>query len=260
MKQDPQSSLLRTVFTVAGIAALLLAPLSLRAQVTYSPQEIALLPEYCKYTQSYRERIPGGNDPARIQRWYAIFGGSSGSSGLGTGVFHHMHHYCWGLTHVNYARLWAKSTQERNARLASSIGEFDYMLAHSPPGEKMMPEFLTKKGESLLALGKAPVAIAELERAISLKPDYWPPYAAISDHYKETGNIKMAREVLERGLSASPDARALTRRLSELGGTVGKSNAASAPSRKPVVPKEPALENVPQHNSQAETPPPPDEK
>ncbi len=257
MKRDNQCRLLRKIFTVTGTVTLLLAPLHVQAQITYLPHEIALLPEYCKYTQAYRERIPGGNDPARIQQWYAIFGGSAGSN---TGLFHHMHHYCWGLTHVNNAKLWAKSAQERNSRLENSIAEFDYVIGHSAPSEKMMPEFLTKKGESLIALGRAQFAIPELERAITLKPDYWPPYAAMSDHYKQTGNIKMAREVLERGLSSSPDARALTRRLSELGGTSGKSNAASQPSRKPAVPKQPAQENAPLPAPQAETPQSPAEK
>lgn len=258
MKRDPQSRLLRTVFTVTGIVTLLLGPLPLQAQVAYSPQEVSMLPEYCKYTQAYRDRVPGGNNPARIQQWYTIFGGSTGSGGGGTGIFHHMHHYCWGLTNVNHARLWARSAQERNRNLENSIREFDYMIGHSSPSERMMPEFLTKKGESLLALGRAPLATMEFERAIALKPDYWPPYAAMSDHYKDIGNTKMAREVLERGLSASPDARALTRRLNELSG--GKSNAASKSSRKPIVPKEPAQENVPQSDSRAETPQPPAEK
>ena len=60
------------------------------------------------------------------------------------------------------------------------------------------------------------MGIQELERAIELNPDYWPPYAHMSDYYKSKGEIKTAREWLEKGLVTSPDARGLTRRLAEL--------------------------------------------
>jgi hypothetical protein len=39
----------------------------------------------------------------------------------------------------------------------------------------------------------------------------------LSDYYKEAGNTQKAREYLELGLSHSPDAAALKRRLNELG-------------------------------------------
>jgi hypothetical protein len=38
----------------------------------------------------------------------------------------------------------------------------------------------------------------------------------MSDYYKGAGNTAKAREVLKQGLSFSPDAPALTRRLEEL--------------------------------------------
>ena len=60
------------------------------------------------------------------------------------------------------------------------------------------------------------MGVLDLERAISLKPDYWPPYAELSDHFKSTGEIDKARSTLEMGLAKSPDATALKRRLTEL--------------------------------------------
>jgi uncharacterized protein HemY len=56
-----------------------------------------------------------------------------------------------------------------------------------------------------------------LERAIEFKRDYWPAYAQLSDLYKAQGDTAKAREALQAGLLHSPDASALTRRLSELG-------------------------------------------
>ncbi len=45
---------------------------------------------------------------------------------------------------------------------------------------------------------------------------HWPPYAVMSDYYKKKGDLKNAREVLEKGLLASPDAKALKERLATL--------------------------------------------
>jgi Tfp pilus assembly protein PilF len=88
----------------------------------------------------------------------------------------------------------------------------------------LLPEILTRKGENLLRLGQAATALRELEQAAELKPDYWAPYAYMSDYYKETGDLKKARELLETGLSHAPDAKGLKRRLEELdaGPTKGK--------------------------------------
>ena len=62
------------------------------------------------------------------------------------------------------------------------------------------PEIFTKKGENLIRLAKGPLGVIELERAIEAKPDYWPPYAALSDYYKSIGDRAKARDVLRRRL------------------------------------------------------------
>jgi tetratricopeptide (TPR) repeat protein len=229
------------MITSAGIATALLLPTRLEAQIApytaYSAQEMSMLPEYCKYTLEFRIKVEGGNDPARIQHWKKLFENvSSGNSGA-TNIFDAIHHYCWGLSKVNYSKFWARSAQERLFYLGDSITEFDYVIKYASPGDKMLPEIHTKKGESLIAIGKFPLALVELERAIELKPDYWPPYAVMSDYYQDAGNIKMARQVLERGLSSSPDAKALTRRLADLEMTKGKPNIAAHPPKKPITPK-----------------------
>ena len=80
----------------------------------------------------------------------------------------------------------------------------------------LLPEILTKKGENLVRLGKGPQAIFDFERARTLKPDYWPPYAQISDYYRSIGDVARAREKLTQGLECAPDSTALRRRLAEL--------------------------------------------
>jgi tetratricopeptide (TPR) repeat protein len=144
---------------------------------------------------------------AGIERWSAT---------LGQENFRHMHHYCKGLEYVNYALYSARTKQDRDRSLKSAIDEFDYAIPRVAPDFAMLPEMLTRRGENLIRLGRAPEGVADLNRAIKLKPAYWPPYAALSDHYKEAGDLADARALLEKGLSATPDSKALKRRLAEL--------------------------------------------
>jgi hypothetical protein len=172
----------------------------------YDPREVAMLPRYCPYTQGFRDHVPGGNNPNEIQRWSSMLGQT----------FDAMHHYCYGLIKTNRGVLLAPNEQSRRFYLNDAIGEFDYVLDHAPPDFVLLPEILMKKGENLIRLDQVGSGNQQLLRAIELKPDYWPPYAVMSDYYKKKGDLKNAREVLEKGLSASPDAKALKERLAIL--------------------------------------------
>jgi len=177
------------------------------ASVTaYDPREVAMLPRYCAYTQSFRDHVPGGNNPAEIQRWYSMLGQT----------FHAMHHYCWGLMKTNRGLLLSRSEQSRRFYLNDAISEFDYVLDRAPTDFVLLPEILMKKGENLIRMDQVGSGNLQLQRAIELKPDYWPPYAVMSDSYKKKGDLKNARDVLEKGLLASPDAKALKERLANL--------------------------------------------
>jgi len=183
----------------------------------FDPREVAMLPRYCIHTQLFRDHVPGGNNPAEIKRWYSVMGET----------FHAMHHYCWGLMKTNRALVLVRTQQDRRYYLNDSIGEFDYVIDRAPNSFILLPEILTKKGENLIRLGKAPLGINVLTHAIELKPDYWPPYAVMSDHYKVTGDIEKAREMLEKALSFSPDAKGLKTRLMELDAVKDKRPAAT---------------------------------
>jgi hypothetical protein len=172
----------------------------------YDVREVAMLPQYCIHTQAFRERVPGGNDPGEIQRWTALMGPA----------FNGMHHYCWGLMKTNRAVLLAKSKRIRDFYLQSSIEEFDYVLRQAPTDFAMRPEILTKKAQNLFRLGDAAAGEIQIEQAIGMKPDYWPAYVALSDYLKSNGELGRAREWLEKGLAAAPDARALKNRLLDL--------------------------------------------
>lgn len=204
----------RRLSAVAGLTLALLAPLCLQAQ-QYDARDVAMLPAFCKHTQDFRAKVPGGNDPAEISRW---------NSALGP-MFIHMHHYCYGLVDTNRANFFAHDQQERTRWLRASIGEFDYVIKHAAPDFVLLPEILTKKGENLIRLREGPSGTLELQRAIDLKPDYWPPYAAMSDYYSNEGNIEKAREWLDQALSVAPDAKALKERLVKLESAKGQRKA-----------------------------------
>ena len=131
-------------------------------------------------------------------------------------MFASMHHYCNGIFKTNKALLTSQTPQWRRFYLTSSIEEFDYVISTAPDSFVLLPEVLTKKGENLFRLGDVPNAVATLDRAIQLKPDYWPPYAVMSDYYSKAGNNAKARDVLEKGLAVAPQTKALQRRLSEI--------------------------------------------
>ena len=179
-------------------------------------REVAVLPRYCKYTQVFRDKMPGGRDQAQLDYWYST---------LGPG-FHSMHHYCFGLMKINRAMRIARTPQQwKTFYLGSAIDEFDFVLQSVSSDFLLLPEILTKKGENLILLGQGPRGMVELERAIDVKADYWPPYAALADYYKGIGNFGKARAVLERGLSIMPDAKPLSTRLGDL--DQGKAKAKS---------------------------------
>jgi tetratricopeptide (TPR) repeat protein len=178
----------------------------------YDAREVAMLPPYCKHTQLFRDRIPGGNNPAEISRW---------SSTLGP-TFPHLHHYCWGLMKTNRAVLLARTRQAKNSNLDTAIKEFDYVLQRAPEDFVLLPEILTKRGENLIRLGRGANAVRDLERAIEIKADYWPPYVALSDYYKASGDATKARALLEKALSFAPEIKTIKNRLAELDGVKGK--------------------------------------
>jgi tetratricopeptide (TPR) repeat protein len=180
------------------------------AQSQFDPKQLAMLPAYCKYTQLYRQNVPGGNDPQQIERWTSVFGQEN---------FIHLHHYCLGLESANRALYFTSTKQDRDRELTTAVREFDYVVDRVAPDFALLPEILTRRGENLLRLGNAPQGVVDLNRAITLKPDHWPPYAALSDYFKALGDFASAREWAEKGLSAAPGTKALQRRVTELNGT-----------------------------------------
>ena len=215
----------RMIPVAAGLALALLAPTLVEAQ-DLEPSLTYMLPVYCRYTQYFRDRMPGGNNRAEIDRWTELMGDT----------FNHMHHYCLGLMASNRAAFLSNTPEDRKHNLGVSIKEFDYVIDRAPANFSMLPEILTKKGESLIQLDRPGEGIVELEQAIRIKADYSPAYAAMSDYYKGAGQLAKAHEWLQKGLSEAPNSPALMRRLAALDGRKDKGKTSQGPERKPAAP------------------------
>lgn len=197
--------------TLIGLSLLVIGLLSLQdahAQWQYDPKQLPLLPPYCKFSQLYRSVVPGGNDPTEIERWRTQLGGDEN--------FAHIHHYCWAMENTNRALFSERTKLERDRRLSESLGDFDYVINRVRRDFVLLPEILTKKAENLIRLGKGPQAVPDLVRAIELNSMYWPPYAVLSDYYKDAGDAASARLWLDKGLAVNPGVSALKRRLTAL--------------------------------------------
>ena len=181
-------------------------PWSLHAMdFNYDPKVFAFLPAWCKYTPVWSSSAPGLNaeEHQRLNRL------------MGPQNFKHVHHYCAGLFLMTRALYFERTKTGRDTALTLSLGEYDYVLARVERTFPLIPEILTKKGETLVLLGRAD-AMVPLHQAIELKPDYWPAYVALSDYFAAFGNVEEARKWLQKGLEAAPNTQALARRLAEL--------------------------------------------
>jgi tetratricopeptide (TPR) repeat protein len=172
----------------------------------YEAKVFAFLPEWCKYTPLYSNLAPGGRNAVEGERWNRLMGPQN---------FMHLHHYCAALFHTSRGMYFEKTKAGRDAAFALSLGEYDYAIARVEQTFPLLPEILTKKGETLVLLGRSE-AIGPLHMAISLRADYWPAYAAMSDYFRNMGNVAEARQWLQKGLDAAPQAKPLARRLAEL--------------------------------------------
>ena len=135
---------------------------------------------------------------------------------MGERNFSHMHHYCWALENTNRGLYSSRNKLERDRHLSTSLGDFDYVIRNVSKDFPLLPEILTKKAENLMRIGRGPDAVGDLIRAMELKPDYWPSYAALGDYYRNLGDTGAAKAWLEKGLAASPSAKPLKRRLQKL--------------------------------------------
>ena len=177
------------------LAAAAVFPAFARTPTDVTESEFALLPQYCRSVQGYKERFPG----LAHQHWYDVMGPG----------FIHMHHYCYALIDLARAEKASTPASERLFMREDSTSEMNYVIQNVPPDFVLLPEIYTKLGHTWLLLKNPTKAKTAFEAAISRKQNYWPAYFYWADYQLNAGRRAEARTTVEEGLKYSPEAKTL---------------------------------------------------
>jgi hypothetical protein len=187
--------------------------------------EMALLPPYCPDTQTMSDVDPRGTEKAA--RWVAVLGKA----------FWALHHYCWGLIHVNRASQAGISPQIRRFHYETAINDYRYVVENAQPGFVLLPEVYLRIGEASVELQDYASAMEAFQRSREAKPDYWPPYVRGAAVLTRLGKNADAAALLEQGLARMPSEPALIAAYKRTGRTPPKpamSPSAGAPASAPL--------------------------
>ncbi len=164
--------------------------------------ELRVLPGYCQVKWKYGEN----RNAPEVQKWVSILGED----------YVHIHHYCLGLNFVNRANRSFGNQSDTTYLLRKAEGNLIYVVKHTKESLVLLPEVYVQLGKVYVRQGKGGEAGAQFQKAIKLRDDYSPGYAALSDMYKGNNNRAEALRVVEEGLKHAPDSKSLKRRLQEL--------------------------------------------
>jgi tetratricopeptide (TPR) repeat protein len=173
-----------------------------------TPSEMALLPPYCRDTQSFGYGDAYHNTSPNAAKWVAIMGKD----------FWHMHHHCWALINFRRAERATLSASEKLRLRKEALSDFWYVAKNASHDFVLLPEIYTWIGRTELLLRNPRAAAEAFSRARSLKPNYIPPYIFWADFLVSQGQRAEAMKVVIEGLRHSPDSKALIELYYELGG------------------------------------------
>ncbi len=183
--------------------------------------EMSLLPQYCPDTYGFKYGDAYYNTSPNAPKWVALMGKG----------FWAMHHYCWALINLNRAQKPSVPASVRQATREYAVDDMRYVIENTTADFVLLPEIYSRAGETLLDLKRVAEAQDAFDRARSLKPDYWPPYYHWGDYLRQNGKIAEARQVVEQGLSYSPDAKPLRTLFTLLGGDPSTVQPKSLPAK-----------------------------
>jgi tetratricopeptide (TPR) repeat protein len=127
-----------------------------------------------------------------------------------------MHHYCFGLVHLQRALRGGTKSNERGFHYQSAVTEIQYMLNLVDDTFPLLPEMLTRRGDALAQLRRYADAEASYRRAAEVKRDYWPAYRGWAQLYIDQGRRRDAQKLLEDNIGQVSDQRVLEKMLADL--------------------------------------------
>lgn len=189
-------SLFGALFLVWGVAA---HAADLPSRPT--PDEMALLPDYCKVR--YTESSTSPEFRAWMQRVGPRFNG--------------MHHYCNGINQIN-RYLHRVADKKRNYYLSRALPEIDYVAKDMPPDFPLAGDIYLNRGIALQLMKRDSLAIIDFYKSIEHDPKQVRAYIAIADMHSKANNNPKALESITTGLRNVPDSKNLQKKYRELGG------------------------------------------
>ena len=188
-------------------ASVLMSQLALAdTPLNITPGEVALLPPYCRDSQTFGlQGFREGPHPKQ-QVWIAEMGQT----------FWAIHHYCWALVSASRAKRAGVSPQQRVGLYQAAIADSFYVLEHAQPDFVLLPEIYLRMGQFAVGAGD-PVRAAEFfEKSRDRKPDYWPAYVELVNLNLSLGRKQVAINTARAGLQAVPEQPNLKELLSKL--------------------------------------------
>ena len=159
-----------------------------------TPGEVARLPAFCPDTFSFTRQWAKDSPTPRQAYWQSLVGTT----------FWAMHHYCWGLIAAHRSMAPGVSPALREHLLYTAIRDLQYVINEAPPDWVLLPELYTRIGDYFERRGRYAEAMESQQKAMSLKADYWPPYAALISLQARLGKRTVAEQVLVEGLTRMP--------------------------------------------------------
>lgn len=166
-----------------------------------TPEEMVLLPEYCKVRYTDNGRSP------EFRAWMQRVGPK----------FMGMHHYCTGINYIN-RYLYRITDKKRNYYLSRALPEIDYVAKDMPPDFALAGDIHLNRGIALQLMKRDSLAIIDFYKSIEHDPKQVRAYIAIADMYLKSNNKSKALESITNGLRNVPDSKNLQKKYLELGG------------------------------------------
>lgn len=166
-----------------------------------TPEEMALLPEYCKVRYTDNGRSP------EFRAWMQRVGPK----------FMGIHHYCTGINYIN-RYLYRIADKKRDYYLSRALPEIDYVAKDMPPDFPLAGDIYLNRGIALQLMKRDSLAIIDFYKSIEHDPNQVRAYIAIAEMHSKANNKPKALESITTGLRNVPDSKNLQKKYRELGG------------------------------------------